>query len=176
LTLTSVDVLHSFWVPALAGKLDLVPGRANRLRLVANRPGIYRGQCAEYCGGPHAQMAFLVVAQAPGNFDAWRRAQRAPAPAAASATAERGRSVFLAHCASCHTVRGTPAAGTLGPDLTHVGSRFTLAAGILPNNPGTIAAWVAESQRIKPGNLMPAFREFGGAELSALASYVEHLK
>ncbi|MEO5771765.1 MAG: c-type cytochrome, partial [Burkholderiaceae bacterium] len=149
LALRSADVLHSLWVPALAGKLDMVPGKINRLRLRADRAGVFRGQCAEYCGGPHAQMAFFVVAVERPRFDAWAAAQRAPAAAS--------NPQFEARCAACHAVRGTPAAGVLGPDLTHVGSRLSLGAGILPNNVGTAAAWIATSQHLKPGNLMPAF-------------------
>ena len=164
--LRSADVLHSFWVPSLAGKLDLVPGKDNRLMLSASREGTFRGQCAEYCGGPHAQMAFYVVATE--NFEEWRGQQRRPAAAS--------NELFNARCAACHTVRGTPAAGTLGPDLTHVGSRVSIGAGILPNNTGAIAGWIASSQHLKPGNLMPSFRELDGAELSALAAYLERLK
>jgi cytochrome c oxidase subunit 2 len=167
LRLRSADVLHSFWVPALAGKLDLIPGRTNVLRVAADRPGVFRGQCAEYCGGPHALMALYVVAEEAAAFERWQERQRAPARAADP--------LFLARCAACHAVRGTPAAGTLGPDLTHVGSRYTIAAGILPNNPVAIAGWIADSQRIKPGNLMPEFRELDGDELAALAAYVESL-
>jgi cytochrome c oxidase subunit 2 len=166
--LRSADVLHSFWVPSLAGKLDLIPGRANRLRLRADRPGVYRGQCAEYCGGPHGLMAFVVVAEEAEAFERWRERQRVPAAAAD----ER----FLARCASCHTVRGTPAAGTLGPDLTHAGSRLAIGAGVLPNDAGAIARWIASSQRLKPGNLMPEFHDLDAAELAALAGYVTSLR
>jgi cytochrome c oxidase subunit 2 len=166
--LRSADVLHSFWVPSLAGKLDLVPGKDNRLTLSASRAGTFRGQCAEYCGGPHAQMAFYVVALEETEFEAWRERQRSPA---ASSNA-----LFNARCAACHTVRGTAAAGTLGPDLTHVGGRVSLGAGILPNNRGTLAAWIVSSQHLKPGNLMPSFGELDGEELKALAAYVENLK
>lgn len=168
IALRAADVLHSLWVPALAGKLDLIPGKDNRLRLAASAPGIFRGQCAEYCGGPHAQMALYVVAQESEAFEAWRAAQRRPAASA--------NELFLARCAACHTVRGTPARGGLGPDLTHVGSRLSIGAGILPNNTGAIAGWIASSQHIKPGNLMPAFRHFSGEELRTLAAYVESLK
>jgi cytochrome c oxidase subunit 2 len=170
--LRSADVLHSFWVPNLAGKLDMVPGMDNRLRLAAERPGTFRGQCAEYCGGPHALMAFYVVAMGPQQFDAWRAGQRQ----SASPEESEGKKLFLARCAACHTVRGTPARGELGPDLTHVGSRLSLAAGILPNNAGAIAGWIVEGQRIKPGNLMPAFGHFSSEELTALARYVEGLQ
>ena len=171
--LESADVIHSFWVPTLAGKLDMIPGRTNRLRILAERPGEYRGQCAEYCGGPHAFMAFFVVAEEPERFAAWAQRQREPAAAAGGGRHARGEALFAEYCAACHTVRGTPAAGTRGPDLTHVGSRLTLAAGMLPNNAGTIAGWIASSQRIKPGNLMPSFQEFRGEDLRALAGYLE---
>lgn len=174
--LRSADVLHSFWVPALAGKVDLVPGKRNRLRLAAERTGTWRGQCAEYCGGPHAQMAFYVVAAPPKTFERWRAQQRRPAIAPVEPTLLKGKEAFLRHCAACHTVRGTPAEGKLGPDLTHVGSRLSIGAGILPNNAGSIGGWIASSQHIKPGNLMPAFREFSGEELRARAAYVESLK
>jgi cytochrome c oxidase subunit 2 len=176
IALESADVLHSFWVPNLAGKLDLVPGKDNRMRLSAARPGAWRGQCAEYCGGPHAQMAFFVVAAEESEFEAWREAQRRPARAPETEAARKGREVFLARCAACHTVRGTPARGELGPDLTHVGSRRSIGAGILPNNTGAIGGWIASSQHIKPGNLMPSFEHFSGEELRALAAYVESLK
>ena len=174
--LRSEDVLHSFWVPSLAGKLDLIPGKDNRLRLRADAAGVLRGQCAEYCGGPHAQMALFVVAQEETDFEAWRRAQRRAATPPQSDSLARGQELFLAHCAACHTVRGTPAAGELGPDLTHVGSRLSIGAGILPNNAGTIGGWIASSQHIKPGNLMPSFGRFSGEELRALAGYVESLR
>jgi cytochrome c oxidase subunit 2 len=164
--LRSADVLHSFWVPSLAGKLDLVPGKDNRLTLSASREGTFRGQCAEYCGGPHAQMAFYVVAME--NYEEWRAQQREPAAASSE--------LFNARCAACHTVRGTGAAGTLGPDLTHVGSRVSIGAGILPNNAGAMAGWIASSQHVKPGNLMPAFGDLKGEELAALAAYLESLK
>jgi cytochrome c oxidase subunit 2 len=174
IALSSADVIHSFWIPALAGKLDMIPGRTNRLRLMAERPGQYRGQCAEYCGGPHAFMAFFVVAQAPEDFERWAARQRKPA-----SLLEGNRDdskLFLAHCAACHTIRGTPAQGTRGPDLTHVGGRITLGAGMLPNNAGTLAGWIASSQHLKPGNLMPSFQNFSGEELRALAHYLESLK
>jgi cytochrome c oxidase subunit II len=168
IALASADVLHSFWVPSLAGKLDLVPGKDNRLRLVASRPGMFRGQCAEYCGGPHAQMALFVVAVERTAFEEWRTLQRSPA--------KSSHALFDARCAACHTVRGTGARGTLGPDLTHVGSRVSIGAGILPTNRGAIAGWIASSQHLKPGNLMPSFGDLRGEELTALAAYVESLK
>jgi cytochrome c oxidase subunit II len=168
LELKSADVIHSFWVPSLAGKLDMIPGRTNRLRLLASRPGEYRGQCAEYCGGPHAFMAFFVVAQEEEAFRRWADLQRRPATEA--------NPLFNSHCSGCHTVRGTAAAGPHGPDLTHVGSRKTLGAALLPMNRGAIAGWIASSQHLKPGNLMPSFQHFSGEELRELAAYVEKLK
>ena len=176
LRLQSADVLHSFWVPALAGKLDHIPGKDNRLRLMADRPGTYRGQCAEYCGGPHAQMAFFLVAEAPARFESWRAAQRRPRAGAPDGEAARGERLFLAHCVVCHTVRGTIAEGELGPDLTHFASRLSLGAGILPNRAGTVAGWITSSQHLKPGNLMPEFRQFDSAELRALTRWLESLE
>jgi cytochrome c oxidase subunit 2 len=168
LELKSADVIHSFWVPALAGKLDMVPGRTNRLRLQADRPGEFRGQCAEYCGGPHAFMAFFVVALPQEDFDKWLQAQRAPASSS--------NEIFVQHCAGCHAIRGSAAKGVLGPDLTHVGSRRTIGAALLPMNRGALAGWISSSQHLKPGNLMPSFGMLPGEELNALAEYLEALK
>ena len=168
LELKSADVIHSFWVPALAGKLDMIPGRTNVLRVRAERAGEFRGQCAEYCGGPHAFMALYVVAVPPEEFQTWSDRQRGPAG--------EQNSSFVAHCGACHTVRGTAAAGARGPDLTHVGSRLTIGAGLLPNNAGALAGWIASSQHLKPGNLMPSFEHFTGEELRELAAYLEGLK
>ena len=174
--LESADVLHSFWVPNLGGKLDLIPGRVNVLRLDADRTGVFRGQCAEYCGAQHAKMAFYVVAHTAAEFDAWLAAQRLPGNAPRTPALQRGRALFVANCAGCHTVRGTAAMGELGPDLTHVGSRRSIGAGALPNNVGTIAGWIAASQHIKPENAMPSFDGFSGEELGVLAAYLESLK
>ena len=168
LEIKSADVMHSFWVPALAGKLDMVPGRTNRMRVQADQPGEYRGQCAEYCGGPHALMAFFVVALPSEDFDNWAAKQREPA--------SQENESFNKTCAGCHTVRGTAAAGVLGPDLTHVGGRRTIGAALLPMNRGALAGWIASSQHLKPGNLMPSFAMLPGDELSALAEYLEGLK
>jgi cytochrome c oxidase subunit 2 len=176
LLLRSADVIHSFWVPSLAGKLDVIPGRVNRLRVTASRKGVFRGQCAEYCGGPHAQMAFYVFADTAENFDRWLAAQRVPAAEPRDPIEHRGRVVFLQHCSACHTVRGTTAEGTLGPDLTHLASRTSIAAGILANNRANIAAWVGSSQDIKPGNLMPSMNIFSGDDLRALAAYMSALE
>jgi cytochrome c oxidase subunit 2 len=171
--LEAADVIHSLWIPRLAGKVDMVPGRRNLMRLHADRPGIYPALCAEFCGGPHALMGLVVVAHEPKAFEAWRSRQGAPAPSAGG----RGAKLFLSSgCGACHTVRGTAANGTAGPDLTHVGSRRTLGAGILPNSEGTLAAWIADSQAIKPGNRMPAYPVLGGPDLRALAAYLRDLK
>ena len=174
LTLRSADVIHSFWVPQLAGKLDMIPGKPNRLRISAAEAGRYRGQCAEYCGGPHALMAFFVVAQPEAEFAAWAARQRTAATA--SGTHARGVALFEASCAACHAIRGTRAAGDRGPDLTHLASRETIAAGRLPRNAETLATWIARSQQVKPGNLMPSFAHLTVDELRALAGYLESLK
>ena len=172
--LDSADVIHSFWVPRLGGKMDMIPGRRNILRLQADEAGAFGGQCAEYCGGPHALMGLVVVAHEPAAFEAWRaRAARPAAPAALPA----GAAVFdRAGCGACHTIRGTTFNGTAGPDLTHVGSRRTLGAGILPNNQGTMAGWISDSQGIKPGNRMPAYPALTGRELRDVSGYLESLK
>lgn len=175
--LISTDVIHSFWVPSLAGKTDMIPGRTNHMLLQAYKPGIYRGQCAEYCGGPHALMAFYAVALEPAEFAAWLEREAQPAREPDTEQLRQGRALFLdSGCGACHRVRGTPAAGEFGPDLTHVGSRHSLAAGTLPLNVGTLAGWIADTQHIKPQNKMPAFNTFSGVELRALAAYLESLK
>lgn len=176
LVLKSDNVIHSFWVPALAGKLDMVPGHVNRLRVQAEEPGLFRGQCAEYCGAQHAKMMFDVQALSPGDFQEWVALQRQPALEPATDTLRMGKQHFMQVCAQCHTVRGTGAAGALGPDLTHIGSRLSLAAGVLPNNVGTLAGWIAGSQHIKPGNQMPSFNQLSGEGLRAVAQYMESLK
>lgn len=171
--LESNDVVHSFWVPRLSGKLDMVPGRRNRLPIQADRPGVYAGQCAEYCGGPHALMGFVVVAHAPAEFDAWLAARRARSAAVAGEGAALFRSTG---CAACHRIAGTDANGTAGPDLTHVGSRRSLGAGILPNHRGTMMGWIGDSQAIKPGNRMPPYKMLSAQELTTLATYLEAQK
>lgn len=171
--LESTDVIHSFWVPRLAGKLDMIPGRRNILRIQADKAGTYSGQCAEYCGGAHALMAFVVIAHAPEDYARWRA--RAERPALPQQTA--GAVVFdKSGCGACHNIRGTNANGVAGPDLTHVGSRRTLGAGILPNNAGTMGGWIADSQAIKPGNRMPAYPVLSGRDLRAVSAYLESLK
>jgi cytochrome c oxidase subunit 2 len=175
--LTTADVIHSFWVPKLAGKLDMIPGRTTRLRLAATTPGVSRGQCAEYCGGAHALMAFYVVALPQAEFDRWLMQEAGPAAAAADSEARAGEMLFLSHgCGACHTVRGSAAVGTIGPDLTHVGSRMSLAAAVLPNDAPAFARWIADNQHIKPQNRMPPFRIFSEAELRALSVYLANLK
>jgi cytochrome c oxidase subunit 2 len=156
LELTSHDVIHSFWVPNLHGKKDLIPGYITTLWIQADQPGIFRGQCAEFCGHQHAHMAFLVIAEPLEAFSAWFEAQQHPAVAPSDALQQRGQEVFLSSsCGLCHTIRGTPAGAKAAPDLTHLASRQTLAAGTLPNVPGHLAGWVVDAQRIKPGNKMP---------------------
>lgn len=175
--LKTADVIHSFWVPSLSGKLDMIPGRVNSYRFAAEKPGTYRGQCAEYCGEQHAKMAFYVIAMEQHAFDDWYRGQTLPAPEPLLTGAQQGQGLFEGNgCGACHTVRGTGAAGTIGPDLTHVGSRVSLAAGILPNNRGTLAGWISSAQHLKPGNAMPSFDTLSGPDLRALASYLESLK
>lgn len=175
--LESADVIHSFWVPRLGGKMDMVPGRRNFLRLQADAPGVYGGQCAEYCGGPHALMGLVVVAHSPANFTAWQARQAGTPPPPSTPEALAGAQVFdRAGCGACHAVRGTQANGQAGPDLTHVGSRRTLGAGILPNNAVTLADWIGDSQSIKPGNRMPAYPVLTGRDLREVAAYLDGLE
>lgn len=156
LTLKSADVCHSFWVPRLAGKTDLIPGRINQMWFQASRPGLYLGQCAEYCGTQHAHMLLRVVVDSPADFQKWLDNQSKPA--VDDAAARKGRDVFLAQsCVNCHRVRGTRADGTYAPDLTHLMSRQTLASGMVPNTREVLREWVTDPNRIKPGCLMPAF-------------------
>lgn len=174
--LSSADVNHSFWVPGLQGKMDLIPGRTNALRLEARHPGRWRGQCAEFCGVQHAKMAFVVVALPPAEYEAWAARQRADAPIPRDSAAAADRTAFLASgCPLCHAVRGTAARGELGPDLTHLAGRLTLAAGTLPNTPGHLYGWVANPQAIKPGNHMPAV-PMSPAELHAIVRYLGTLE
>jgi cytochrome c oxidase subunit 2 len=175
--LKAADVIHSFWVPSLGGKVDMVPGRANRLTLRADRAGVYRGQCAEYCGTQHAQMALLLVAETPEAFSAWLRAEAEPASLPSTPEATLGLESFLANgCGACHAVRGTPALGRLGPDLTHLASRRTLAAGSLGNDARTIRAWLVAGSALKPGNRMPSFAHLDAATLDAITAYLATLR
>lgn len=176
LRLRAVDVIHSFWVPALQGKLDLVPGKTNVTWVQADRAGTFHGQCAEYCGIQHALMRLVVVVQSPGEFDAWLDAQRAPARPAVHAEAQRAQQVFLVHCAHCHVIRGTMAFfGHVGPDLTHLMSRRTLAAGTLTNVKGNLAGWIADPQTQKPGNRMPRI-VLPPADFHAVLDYLTSLR
>ena len=175
--LESADVIHSFWVPRLGGKTDMIPGRRNFMRLQADEAGVFGGQCAEYCGGPHALMGFVVVAHEPAAYAQWRAKQAGPAVAPAMPQLARGQAVFDANgCGACHTVRGTEYNGLAGPDLTHVGARQSLGAGILPNNQGTLAGWISDSQGIKPGNRMPSYPVLTGADLRDVSAYLDSLQ
>lgn len=172
--LRTADVIHSFWAPSLAGKLDMIPGRTNVITLTATEPGVSRGQCAEYCGGAHAFMSFHVVASTPEEFEAWSRHEAGPAVASAE---DSGAQLFTSlGCGGCHTIRGTIAAGVIGPDLTHVGSRLSLAAAVLPNDAAAFADWIRNNQHIKPQNKMPPFEILSDTELDSLARYLEGLK
>jgi cytochrome c oxidase subunit 2 len=174
--LFSNDVIHSLWIPNLQGKIDLVPGRRNELWLQADTPGVYRGQCAEYCGLQHAKMALVVVADPPAHLAGWRAANRARAPAPVSPDQQRGRDIVeKGPCAMCHTITGTLAGGRIAPDLTHIASRSTLGAGSIPNMHGYLAGWVSDPQAIKPGNRMPP-PGLSGEELQAVLAYLETLK
>jgi cytochrome c oxidase subunit 2 len=171
----TADVIHSFWVPELNRKIDMVPGKRNRILLYAEHPGRYRGQCAEFCGLQHANMSLYVFADPPARFRAWlaRLQQAAPAPVA---DARRGQQVFMSRaCADCHTIAGTPAHGAVGPDLSHLASRTTLAALTLPNRPDELARWIQDPQHFKPGNKMPGLA-LSGAEVRALVAYLETLR
>ncbi|WP_244112834.1 cytochrome c oxidase subunit II [Burkholderia gladioli] len=173
--LRSADVIHAFWVPQLAGKTQTIPGQTNRQWLQADRPGVYRGQCSQYCGVQHAHMAFEVIAQTSADYRAWLAAQARPAPVPATRAAMRGSEVFAARCAGCHAVRGSAAAGTAGPDLSHLASRRMLAAGSLENTPRNLRRWIAEAQQIKPGSAMPSIRLSAG-DADALAAYLATLR
>jgi cytochrome c oxidase subunit 2 len=176
LELASVDVIHSFWVPRLHGKRDLIPGVENRFWIQANEPGVYRGQCAEYCGTQHANMAFEVIALEPGAFDLWLQARSSKPTEPSNPAAQEGLEVFLsAGCIQCHAIEGTRAAGNVGPDLTHVGSRRMIGGALLPNNRGNLAGWIADPQSIKPGIKMP--RTYLDADdMNALIIYLESLQ
>jgi cytochrome c oxidase subunit 2 len=173
---TTDDVIHSFWVPQLNRKIDMIPGHPNRLALRADRPGRFRGQCAEYCGEQHAHMAMYVYADPPARFRTWLAGIAAPRRAPQTAPETRGERVFLANaCADCHSIRGTSARGTVGPDLTHVGARATLAALMLPNRPGTLSHWLRNPQEVKPGNRMPDLT-LPDRDWRDLVAYLEQLR
>jgi cytochrome c oxidase subunit 2 len=175
--LSSSDVIHSFWVPALTGKMDMIPGRTNRLALEPTRTGTFRGVCAEFCGSSHARMNFVVVVVGQQEFDQWLAGQAQPAAVPGEPLAQQGERLFFARgCNTCHAVRGTIARGIVGPDLTHVGSRQTIAAGQLPARPEQFSRWIANSERIKPDAHMPAFEDIPDDGLAALAAYLMQLK
>jgi cytochrome c oxidase subunit II len=175
-TLRTEDVIHSFWVPQLAGKIDMIPGATTELVLDAERPGEYLGQCAEYCGLQHARMRFLVVAQEPDDFEQWLSGQAASAARPATEAARRGEETFAdVGCAACHAVRGTEATGELGPDLTHLASRQTLGAGTVANERGQLGGWIVDPQAVKPGNPMPP-TPLTADQLNDLLAYLEGLE
>ena len=174
--LLSTDVIHSLWIPNLQGKIDLVPGRLNELWLQADRAGVYRGQCAEFCGLQHAKMALVVVAESGDDFERWLTGNRASAPAPVTPEQQRGKDVVeRGPCAMCHNISGTLAGGRSAPDLTHIASRSTIGAGSVPNTRGYLAGWIADPQHIKPGSRMPSVG-LSGEELQAVVAYLETLK
>lgn len=176
LNTASRDVIHSFWAPNLQGKRDLIPGYTTALWFQADKPGVFRGQCAEFCGLQHAKMAFYIVAEDSATFQQWLQQQTKPAPDPDNDQKKHGEQVFLQNqCVMCHTIRGTIAGSRVGPDLTHVAGRMSLAAGTLPNNIGNLAAWIADPQGIKPGNRMPP-NLLPASDLQDLLAYLETLK
>jgi cytochrome c oxidase subunit 2 len=175
--LESRDVIHSFWIPSLAGKSDMIPGRRTRLRVEPLETGIFRGVCAEYCGTSHALMGFPVVVQEKTEFDSWLERESEPAAISEAPLAVWGRELFGASgCGACHTIRGTPADGVLGPDLTHVGSRRSLGAGLLPNTLEDFELWIARTGELKPSVHMPTFGMLPDSEIEAIAAYLGSLR
>lgn len=172
--LRGADVIHSFWVPMLTGKTDTIPGQSNVTWFEASKPGVFRGQCTEYCGAEHAKMALLVVAESQQDFDQWRQDQVAPAAAPANGDIASGQAAFTVRCGECHTVRGTDAGGIAGPDLSHLMTHRTIAAGLLDNTPGNLSGWIANPQQLKPGALMPNL-ELTGQELTQIRHFLESL-
>jgi cytochrome c oxidase subunit 2 len=168
-------VIHSFWVPKLAGKTDTIPGQANRAWLHADRPGRYRGTCSEYCGAQHAKMGFEVVAEPMGDFLRWRAAQQAPAPPPTTLAQQRGLVIATMRCGQCHMIRGTSATSRTGPDLTHLMSRRMIAAMTLPNTRGSLAGWIQDPQSAKPGARMPG-QALTGRQLGDVTAYLASLK
>jgi cytochrome c oxidase subunit 2 len=176
LRLSSLDVIHSFWVPSLHGKMDLIPSRINTTWMQADRPGVFRGQCAEFCGLQHAHMGLFVVAEPPESFDRWLANERRPAVEPFDAVRRRGKELFFnAPCLLCHSIRGTEAFGQVAPDLTHFGSRRSIGAATLPNTTGNLAGWITDSHRIKPGNRMPPM-SIASEDMQPLLAYLEGLK
>jgi cytochrome c oxidase subunit 2 len=171
------DVMHSFWIPALHGKVDLIPGHPNYIRIEASEAGIYSGQCAEFCGEQHAHMRLLAVAQEPEEYQAWLAAQRKPSSEPANADAAAGEKIFIqGPCSLCHTVQGTIAGGRVAPDLTHIGSRQMIAGNSYLNNDAYLEAWITHAQSLKPGAQMPDLTEFSGEQLHDLVAYLRQLQ
>lgn len=177
LELSSPDVIHALWIPSIAGKVDMIPGRVNRLVVEPTRTGTFRGVCAEFCGESHALMAFSVEVMEPAAFEQWLAQQAEGAIAPATPEATRGQELFdQVGCGACHAVRGTAAAGTIGPDLTHLAGRATLAAGILPNERDALVRWITQAETIKPGSRMPSFGALPEGDVEAIAAYLEGLE
>ena len=174
----SADVIHSFWIPAIAGKIDMIPGRINRVQLEPTRTGIYRGACAEFCGTSHARMNLVVIVMENDAFEQWLADEARPhVPGGVPAAVERGRDVFFERgCNACHTVRGTTAVGVVGPDLTHLSTRRSIAAGLLPMGPDQLRHWIRNTVRLKPDVRMPAFDALADGDLDDLVSFLEHLR
>lgn len=177
LELLSEDVIHSFWVPTLHGKVDLIPGRSNYVQIEASHPGNFAGECAVYCGEQHAQMRLLVVAQSAEDFQAWEEGQRKPSDPPTSQEAQAGEQIFLGGpCAMCHQVRGTVAGGRVAPDLTHIASRQFIGSDSFPNNTAYLESWITHAQSLKPGCQMPDLTQFSGVQLQELTAYLQQLK
>lgn len=175
--LASDDVIHAFWIPSLGGKVDMIPGRITRLKLEPTKTGVFRGACAEYCGMSHALMNFDVIVMERFDFDRWLDKQREPATIPTAPLAVRGQRLFLrSGCHACHTIRDTEARGKIGPELTHIGSRHTIAASVFPNESEHFAKWIAHPSDIKPGVKMPDFDMLSEEELQAIAAYLENLQ
>jgi cytochrome c oxidase subunit 2 len=175
--LQSGDVVHSFWVPALHGKVELIPGVTNYIRIEADRPGSYQGQCAEFCGAQHAHMRLLVVADSPQTYAAWHQHMLSPAAIPQGVDAQHGEAVYMnAACTFCHTIGGTPSQGKVAPDLTHLASRQYIAANTYRNDTADLEAWVTHAQSMKPGVLMPNLTSFNGVDLRDLVAYLDQLK
>jgi len=178
LEMSSADVSHSFWVPRLAGKTDLIPNRVNTMWMDPSQPGLYLGQCAQYCGTQHAKMLLRVYVDSPADFAAWIKKQQQPATRDLSGNplAQEGQKIFLGTaCISCHAVAGTPANGRFGPDLTHLASRDTIGSGAIPNTPQNLRAWVADPNAMKPGSLMPSMH-LNDHDLDAITAYLTTLQ
>ena len=177
LVLTSPDVIHAFWIPSIAGKVDMIPGRVNRLVVEPTRTGAFRGVCAEFCGESHALMAFSVEVMEPAAFEEWLGQQAEGAAAASTPEAAVGEELFSqVGCGACHAIRGTAAEGSIGPDLTHLADRATLAAGILPNDREALVRWITQAETIKPGSRMPSFGMLPEDHVEAIAAYLEGLE